>query len=384
MAAINLYADFFDPGGWGGHARGFGQALATVVAENRLAPNTSLKDAHANATDTAAQSHFTQVRLIPGNPRDTVNWTHPSLCKNAEFGRSVALGSVPFIQTTATKNPVYSTVWETSRVPAHFVKALEKSEQIWVPTDWGREIFLQAGLSDTRISVVPEGVDVKRFSPPPEKTTRSHLRFVCVGKWEERKGVKLLIDAYCDAFTARDDVELIMHCDNPYVPGFSARQAINDHTRNRKHQPPPITTSNHLCNDGYVSLLQNSDVFVLPTRAEAWGLPILEALACGVPAIVTNYSGHLAFANAQNSWLIDVESMCKVTDPMNFSTEFDWGHWATPSHDHLVSLLREAYHNHAEREAKSKAAHLSASSWTWHNAATQAHRLLLESSLTPH
>lgn len=37
------------------------------------------------------------------------------------------------------------------------------------------------------------------------------------------------------------------------------------------------------------------DLFTLPTGGEGWGLPIAEAMACGIPALITDYSGHLDF-----------------------------------------------------------------------------------------
>lgn len=42
-------------------------------------------------------------------------------------------------------------------------------------------------------------------------------------------------------------------------------------------------------------IISAMDVFTLPTGGEGWGLPILEAMACGVPTVVTNYSAHVDF-----------------------------------------------------------------------------------------
>ena len=42
-------------------------------------------------------------------------------------------------------------------------------------------------------------------------------------------------------------------------------------------------------------LYRSSDCFVLPTRGEGWGLPIIEAMACGVPVIATSWSAQCDF-----------------------------------------------------------------------------------------
>eukprot|EP00750_Incisomonas_marina_P007318 INCI1480.3.p1 GENE.INCI1480.3~~INCI1480.3.p1 ORF type:complete len:124 (+),score=13.94 INCI1480.3:294-665(+) len=49
-----------------------------------------------------------------------------------------------------------------------------------------------------------------------------------------------------------------------------------------------------------------SDVFVLPTRGEGWGLPAMEAMSMEVPAIITNYSGPATFVNEENGYPIKV------------------------------------------------------------------------------
>lgn len=54
------------------------------------------------------------------------------------------------------------------------------------------------------------------------------------------------------------------------------------------------------------------DVFALPTIGEGWGLPISEAMACGTPTIVTNYSAHVDFAYAGGP-LINVKAF--YTEP---------------------------------------------------------------------
>jgi glycosyltransferase involved in cell wall biosynthesis len=69
-----------------------------------------------------------------------------------------------------------------------------------------------------------------------------------------------------------------------------------------------------------------ADAFVLPTRGEGWGIPVAEAMAMGLPVIVTNYSGPTEYANEENAYLLPVTGL----------DEYDF---AVPDESALVELL---------------------------------------------
>jgi len=63
------------------------------------------------------------------------------------------------------------------------------------------------------------------------------------------------------------------------------------------------------CPDDLLNRVYNGmDLFVLPTGGEGWGLPIAEAMACGVPVLVTCYSGHVDFCQGAAEF-IEVSEM---------------------------------------------------------------------------
>jgi glycosyltransferase involved in cell wall biosynthesis len=84
---------------------------------------------------------------------------------------------------------------------------------------------------------------------------------------------------------------------------------------------------------------QEADAFVLPSRGEGWGRPLMDAMGVGLPTIATNWSGNLEYQHEENAFLVRVDHLASVPE--------DWfalgaGHrWAQPSVDHLVERLWE-------------------------------------------
>jgi glycosyltransferase involved in cell wall biosynthesis len=111
-----------------------------------------------------------------------------------------------------------------------------------------------------------------------------------------------------------------------------------------------------------VELYQGADCFVLPTRGEGWCMPALEAMACGVPPIVTNWSGPQAFLNEQVGYPLPISGLVETNQPHPY---YRGARWAAPDEDALVALLRHVHTNRDEARAKGRAAAVAAQAWGW-------------------
>lgn len=315
-------------------------------------------------------------------PVNVVSWDEPA--RGAGFERSepapdvpgVGLGPVESMTKVVGSRRVAYVVWETTVMPSDKVAILRTMDEVWTPTHWGRGLLVANGLDADRIGVVPEGVDVETFRPSGGGREEGRpFRFLFVGKWEARKGVELLVEAFCEEFDADEPVELVLHGWNPYLPYFDLDECVRRAVGGRR--AARVTTSHPLTEDALVGLYNSCDAFVLPTRAEGWGLPVTEAMACGLPVIVTDYSAPAEYLSDDCAYLIPVERFVPVSDPYFFPSGRAFGMWAQPDAGALRELMRRAFENPEEaREKGRRAREKVCAQLTWGHATATARRLL--------
>jgi hypothetical protein len=114
-------------------------------------------------------------------------------------------------------------------------------------------------------------------------------------------------------------------------------------------------------------LYRGADCFVLSTRGEGWGMPILEAMACGLPTIATNWSAQTEFMRDDVSYPLNVDRLIPAVAKCPYYAGFSW---AEPDMEHLIYLMRRVYQQREEaRAVGQRAAEVVAQQWTWDHAA---------------
>jgi glycosyltransferase involved in cell wall biosynthesis len=182
--------------------------------------------------------------------------------------------------------------WEYGRVPKEWVAPMSTLvDEIWVPSRHVFRSFVSSGIPSDRVRVIPNGVNTSLFSPDakpyPLATTRK-FKFLFVGGTIWRKGVDILLQAYRDAFSRNDDVVLVIKDlgQNSFYRGQGAGEAIRA-IQSDPDAPAILYMTDMLAESDMPGLFTASDCLVHPYRGEGFGLPVLEAMACGVPVIVT-------------------------------------------------------------------------------------------------
>jgi FkbM family methyltransferase len=227
-------------------------------------------------------------------------------------------------------------VWESTLYPDDFFKRLFYFDEVWVPSKWQFDCLVAQGYPAERVSIVPEGVDIEVFKPIKKFPPREKTRFVYFGRWDYRKGTTEVLRAFAEEFKDEDDVELIASVENPFpYDGLkSTEERVKVHNIDTKN----IKFVNFPSRDEYVNYLQTAHVFLSCARSEGWNLPLIEAMACGTPAIYSNWGGQLEFAEGKG-----VPVSIAELRPANKEHKDFPGDYCEPDWDDLKWKMRQAY-----------------------------------------
>ena len=182
----------------------------------------------------------------------------------------------------------------------------------------------------------------------------------------DRGGVMYGVQAYLEEFTKDDNVELIVKIN----PAYGFNQEIMKNFKFTDNSPKVTLITENIEYNKLVDLYNQCDVFVSPTRAEAFNLPILEAMACGKPAITSSFGGQNDYCN-DNSWIIGGE-MTEVT----WDVQYEGISWIIPNIKLLKNCLREAYESPETVKQKGIKSLETAKEYTWENTAKKIIELI--------
>ncbi|MEP7103981.1 MAG: glycosyltransferase [Candidatus Dojkabacteria bacterium] len=257
--------------------------------------------------------------------------------------------------------------WEESVYPEIWVKEInENIHGVMVASNFTKDILINSGIS-VPIKVIPNALDDSLLNiktSPYELKTNKKFKFLHISTAKKRKGIDVLLKAYFDKFTNEDDVTLIIKS----FPGPD-NEVDKLLTQLKKENSPEVIHINNpdLTEQDLANLHSTADCEVYPSRAEGFGLPILEAMYLGTPVIATNYSAYLDFCNETNSILVDYKlEFAKDSELVNLGAK-----WAEPDVNDLGNKMREIYDHPEKFEHKIKLASETADKYTWNNSAVK-------------
>ncbi|XP_057978891.1 uncharacterized protein LOC131165273 [Malania oleifera] len=270
------------------------------------------------------------------------------------------------------------TMFETDRLNIEHVNRCNQMDLVWVPTEFHVSTFIQSGVEPSKVAKIVQPIDINFFNPEKYRpldlasagnlvlgktsggssSEKNEFVFLSVFKWEYRKGWDVLLKAYLKEFSWVDGVALYL-LTNPYHSDIDFSNKIvefvedSDIDRPINGWAPIYVIDIHISQADLPRVYKAADSFVLPSRGEGWGRPVVEAMAMSLPVIVTNWSGPTEFLTEKNSYPLPVNKMSEVMEgPFK-------GHlWAEPSVYKLRVLMRQVMTNIEEARARGRQARL--------------------------
>ncbi|MBU1173369.1 MAG: glycosyltransferase family 4 protein, partial [Proteobacteria bacterium] len=216
-----------------------------------------------------------------------------------------------------------------------------KCDLLTFPSEEAQRAFLFAPI-DKPMHVVPLGIDTSLFQFIERDFESSPFTILHYGVVQPRKGTRLLLDAFLRAFT-NEEVKLIVKHWTSWIDWMQT-YSVND---------PRIKFVNEDIPRGDVpSMLSNAHCLVSPSLAEGFGLTVYEALATGLPVLVSRIPVFRGLLDSRNTRFIEMadfsvpaENVFPISRP---------GSFRLPSVESLVKWLKRLYQERATLNSTSK------------------------------
>jgi glycosyltransferase involved in cell wall biosynthesis/GT2 family glycosyltransferase/predicted SAM-dependent methyltransferase len=273
-----------------------------------------------------------------------------------------------------TKETYLHIPWDTSKAPDLWVELMNKyCKKIYPCSHFTREVFEKSGVT-VPMETIKHGVRFDKFPVLNRKWDKNYT-FLTFGDISLRKGTDILVNAFEKAFPKKfKDVKLIIKSNKTMdwgrieIPKDKRITVIEE-------------TYDH---EQLLKLMQQSNCFVLPSRAEGFGLPILEAMATGMPTIFSNSTGMTGFTNDKYNYPVASTGTMEPPKWMYPEEYFEGGgigNWSDTSVDSLAKMMKYVYQRRLEGKKKGLlAAKWVREMWDWD---TQVKKMWEDMNQTP-
>lgn len=294
----------------------------------------------------------------------------------------------PYIGSTKGIHIIWS-LFESDRLDQTYLyNHLSSGHIIWTPSSWGKKVLLNHGVPDSRVDIVPGGVNPALFHPLLRSTgeqRKAPFRFLTIGKYEKRKGYEPLLLSFLHKFNNDTSVMLDIKADF-FLEHAERRSALEQLIKKMGLKNVNLIWGK-LDDQGMFSLYNRASAFVYPSRAEGWGLPLIEAIAMGIPTISTFYSGHTEFLSCVDDLFLKIRhTLCPIDDEHFFKywprlKELD-AQWAEPSTTDIASHMADVIDEYSLWQSNAlKASDVVRKDFSWRNSAEAAIRCIMRRGL---
>jgi len=230
--------------------------------------------------------------------------------------------------------------------------ALGADVTVITPSNFSRVRLIASGVPEERVVVVPHGVDARIFRPSGDAErnaqrsrrgiARDDFVFLNVGALYDRKGIPALLKAFAAIAGRHENARLVLKgIDSVYGSraAVATMMAQLSEAERLAMRGKVSYRGGELSYSDLADLYRSADVLVSPYQLEGFNLPVLEAIACGLPVICTAGGPTDDFTRDDFAWRIDSQLVVLGSGSERLM----------PDTDHLVHLMEKALEDHTFR-----------------------------------
>jgi glycosyltransferase involved in cell wall biosynthesis len=248
---------------------------------------------------------------------------------------------------------------ETDKCNPAWVECINRMDMVIVPSEFTKQMFLDTGTVTVPLVVVPEAFPESFDKGQPKALDlglKTKFNFLVVGQLtgnnteNDRKNLPYTIKWLAETFAGCPDVGVVLKTNSGAHTQLDKRAVTGIFSKlvgevSKPNGPTFYLLHGHMTDEEMHGLYVHPDIkaLVTLTHGEGYGLPVLEAAACGLPVIATNWSGHLEFL--KHGKFIAVESTVAPIPESRIDNQIFMKDvkWANPSEADAKYRLRKFY-----------------------------------------
>lgn len=164
------------------------------------------------------------------------------------------------------------------------------------------------------VLVVPNMVDARFLSGELRRGADKTFGFISVGALTKKKGMDILLTAFAEARKNHPEIRLT-------ICGSGEEESSLRAQAERLGLSGAVRFLGQVSRDECAGELRKNQAFVLPSRAETFGVVYIEAMACGLPVIMTKLGAWTLLAREKTGIAVDVENTAQLADAMAHMAE---------------------------------------------------------------
>ncbi|HEY2819787.1 MAG TPA: glycosyltransferase [Candidatus Acidoferrum sp.] len=241
----------------------------------------------------------------------------------------------------------------TDRITDGWAERCNALDELWLPSEFHRETFAASGVDRSKTRIIPHAFDTQMFHPGRSPLRLSSVpsrsfQFMAIADGWFASGIDILLRAFVEEFAPDEDVALVLYCPpercgDSYIDFESEVISLIESELDRKLEDVPTIAilTGSISDEDRAGFFAASHAFVRPSRADATGQHCIEALACQLPVIATDWGSLHDLLTDENSFPLATNGVVLARPEED---ELVAGHrWAEPNLDHLRHRLREVF-----------------------------------------